>query len=94
MPQAVSALALGTAVAWVTLNLATSQWGQRSTPEVYVPHDGPALGFSYSVNIATPGWVWPVALLAGGCGTLAASVLIERLSLLRGQQGKHSNDRA
>ena len=87
-------MALGAAVAWVTLTWATWQWGQRSTPEVYVPHDGLALGFSYSVRIATPGWVWPVALLAGGCAAIAASVLIQRHALLRGQQGKHSNDRA
>jgi hypothetical protein len=52
------------------------------------------LGFSYSLEIATPAWVWPVALLAGCCAAVAASVLIQRLALLRGQHGERLSNRA
>jgi hypothetical protein len=94
LPRLVSALAVGTAVAWATLEWATWQWGQRGAPDVHVPQDGQALGFSYSVDIATPGWVWPAAVLAGGTAAGAASVLIQRLALLRGQHGERLSNRA
>jgi hypothetical protein len=71
-------LAAGVLAGERTFRVVTSQWATRGKPEVHVPTDGPALGFSYAVTMTPPWWAWPVAIVAGGLAATGVFVSIRQ----------------
>lgn len=65
-------LAVAFAVGSAVFAIVTDEWGTRGEPDVSVPNDPSAFGYSYTTDINPPWWAYPVtaaAAVAAGATT-------------------------